>query len=592
MGIDLGTTNSVVAVVGDDGRPHILEHKGERIIPSVVAVTAGGELLVGEEARNYLLVDPDNAVRSVKRSMGSDRRFTLQGKSYSPQQISALILRKMRTVAEAALGEPVRRAVITVPAYFTDQQRIATKEAGELAGLEVVRIINEPTAAALAYSAGRDIGQKVLVYDLGGGTFDVSLVQIDGSMVEVLATAGNNHLGGDDFDQRLVDQVVDNFRRRHQIDLRADSHDQSSRLVLAKLLMTAEEVKKRLSDFPVASFHQPFIITKDGTPYHIEEEIARHRFEEVIGDLIKETLTCVDQVLRDAKCRPRQIDKILLVGGSTRIPYVRKRLTEHLYQEPFGEINPDECVALGAAVQAAIIDERKVDAILVDVTAHSLGIATAAIVAPGRVVDDVYSVIIPRNTVIPTEKAEMYETLHDNQKAVEIPVYQGEEPVASQNELLGEFTLEGLPLRPAGEVKIQVNFAMDVNGILQVTARELTTGKAAEITVRDMRRKMDSYKKAEEEAAISSFWGDEMVEVMEEMDEMAKTKALLERARELLAHVSGEKADEVQSLIAEIDAILKEDEPDLESLGDLEDELLDMLEEIDEDEGEDSQQRK
>ncbi len=571
VGIDLGTTNSVVAVVGADGQPRVLEHNGERIVPSVVAVDEAGKLLVGSEARNYLPVDPDNAVRSVKRAMGTDQRFFLRGQEYSPQQISACILRKLRALAAAALGEPVNKAVITVPAYFTDQQRVATKEAGELAGLDVVRIINEPTAAALAYSVNRDIGQRVLVYDLGGGTFDVSLVQIDGSMVEVLATAGHNRLGGDDFDQRLVDYATDRFARAHAYDLRQDKR------ALARLAMTAEQAKKRLSDHPFARWHEPFIATVNGAPLHIDEELARERFEELIDDLLAETIACVDRVMADADCRPRNIDKVLLVGGSTRIPAVKRLLADHLSQQPSGEIHPDECVALGAAVQGAIIAGADIDAILVDVTAHSLGIAAAAF-AGDRLIVDRFSPVIPRNTVIPTEKAQVYTTLSDNQDTVEVKVYQGEHSTASDNEILGEFLLEGLPERSAGDVQVVVTFGMDVNGILQVSAEERSTGKSANITVRDMRARMSAYDQAVEEAAVSALWESEGSESAAGATSET-TQALLRRASQVAEERPKDKAGEIRALVAEIEALLAGADPDLAELEDLEEELLDMLEE-------------
>jgi molecular chaperone DnaK len=581
IGIDLGTTNSAAAVVTEAGRPVMLSANGFTLVPSVVALDENGKLLVGRPARNYLPVDPNNAVRSVKRAMGTDQLFSLEGKDYTPQQISALILRQVKAVAEEALGQAVTQAVITVPAYFSDEQRTATREAGELAGLEVVRIINEPTAAALAYSTGRDIGQRVLVYDLGGGTFDVSLVQIDGSMVEVLATAGNNRLGGDDFDNRILDYIADRFKREHGVDLREDLRART------RLTLAAEEAKIRLSDHPFARIRQEFVATVEDTPRHLDEELSRERFVELIDDLLEDTMTCVGQVLRDARCRPREIDQVLLVGGSTRIPAVRARLARYFGQEPAGDINPDECVALGAAVQAAIVAGADVDSVLVDVTAHSLGIAVAEILG-GRLYPNRYSVVIPRNTVIPAEKAEVYYTVHNNQQTVEIKVYQGEAPIASENQELGQFLLEGLPPRPAGEVEVVVSFNLSVDGILQVRAEERSGGKSADITVRDMRNRMSEQTKAEQEATVASLWetsagaadAEEDVEGTSEMAIAPATQALLLKAREVAAQRSDEERDKILSLVEQIEELLQDgEEPDADELGQLEDELIDLLEE-------------
>jgi molecular chaperone DnaK len=570
VGIDFGTTNSVIAVVGADGRPRVLEHEGERIIPSVVAIDEQGRLLVGRQARNYLPLDPDNAVHSVKRFIGTDQRFTLRGKEYSPQQIAALIMRTLRDLAESALGEPVKQAVITVPAYFTDQQRIATKEAGELAGLDVVRIINEPTAAALAYGIDQNTGQRALVYDLGGGTFDVSLVQIEEGFVEVLATAGNNRLGGNDFDQRIVDYVSDRFSRDEGFNIRQDPR------ALARLSASAEQAKIRLSDHPYARLREDFLATLDGKPLHLDQELSRTRFEELIADLLTDTIVSVNQVLRDADCRAKDIDKVLLVGGSTRIPAVRHILEAELQQEPSGDVHPDECVALGAAVQAAIVDGLDVDAVLVDVTAHSLGIAVAVDLGT-RLISDRYSVIIPRNSVIPTEKAEVYTTTYDNQRAVDIRVFQGEHHTASSNERLGEFRLEGVPPRPAGGVEIIVTFSMDVDGILQVTAEERSTGSSANITVRDMRARMSAYEKMADEAAVTELWDPDA-------SGTAATQALLHQAKSVAEEQQGEIAAEILAIVAEIEALLDEDLPDPETLADLEDELLEILEGAEENE--------
>ncbi len=471
IGIDLGTTNSAVAtIVGR--QPRIIPIQGHRIMPSVVGLSGQGRLLVGYPARNQWVLAPERTVRSIKRKMGSDEKVRLGDQMYTPQEISALILREIKKAAEAYLGRPVERAVITVPAYFTEPQRQATIEAGELAGLRVERILNEPTAAALAYGLGRDVEdeyRRILVYDLGGGTFDISLIELDSGVIDVMATAGDNYLGGDDFDRRLAERLAEEFREEHGIDLEA------SPSAWARLLDAAERAKIELSDRPLTTVMLEYLVEDaDGNPLHLEREVSRYEFQELIRDLLERTLELTRKALADAQLEPEDIDEVILVGGSTRIPAVRAMLTEFMGRDPHGEIDPDLVVALGAAVQAAIIADMDLDTILVDVTPHSLGIRTARIDFTGMVVDeDLYSVIIPRNTVIPVEKAELYTTLYPGQTEVMLEVYQGEHTRATQNTLLGTFSMQGLrPNRADGRTDVLVTFRLDTNGILHVTAAD------------------------------------------------------------------------------------------------------------------------
>jgi len=478
IGIDLGTTYSATAAL-HDGVPQIVPHGDERIMPSVVGLTPQDALLIGTPARNQYVLYPTRTVRSIKRQMGQEVRVTLGDREYSPQEISALILRELKQSAEQQLREPVERAVITVPAYFSDAARQATREAGELAGFTVERIINEPTAAALAYGLDRgDEQHLVAVYDLGGGTFDVSVVELDAGVVEVRASHGNTQLGGDDFDERLVEHLVERFVAEHGIDPRDD------RRALARLTRAAEQAKIALSSQPLAQVREEYLLSSGSRPLHLDIEIAREEFEELIEDLIEGTLQSFDAALADAGITAEQLDNILLVGGSTRIPLVQRMLYEHTGIEPVMAINPDEAVALGAAVQAAIIAGEPIEAILVDVTPHSLGIAVAELEF-GQIIPDRYSVIIPRNTTIPTSRSEIYSALHPDQRAIEVKIYQGEQPIASQNTSLGEFLFEDLrPEAPGQPPRVTVQFDFDVDGILHVSAVDRGSGKQARTSVR------------------------------------------------------------------------------------------------------------
>lgn len=537
IGIDLGTTNSGVSIV-DDGHPQMLPHGEERIIPSIVS-HSDGKWLVGTPARNQYVLDPDNTVVSVKRRMGSDETYTLSGKTFTPTAISAVILRTLKKIAESHLGEPVTEAVITVPAYFSDAQRQATRDAGRIAGLTVRRIINEPTAAALAYGLNQAEDQLVLVYDLGGGTFDVSLVELMGGIVEVRATHGDTQLGGDDFDYRLAAMLADQFAEDEEIDLRQD------RRAWARLLRAAEQAKVELSDHPFAWVKEAYIAERDGTPLHLEYEISRTDFENMIADLLAKTAVSIKRVLSDAQIDEDEIDQILLVGGSSRIPAVWDLLTEMIGIEPLMGINPDEAVALGAGVQAAIIDGKPIDAILVDVTARSLGIEVAEF-RQERIISDRYKVLIHRNTTIPTTKEELFYTLVPEQDTVRINVYQGENPIASHNTLLGEFVIKGLKSTTDKSTEVLVRFDFDVDGIVHVMAENRRTGEREEITVQASLDRMDE----EEMMAAQTLLAETAV-----YPQSNTARALLEQAEALLTHddISDEDKANLEHLLRDIE---------------------------------------
>ncbi len=481
VGIDLGTTNSEVAIV-ENGQPRVLPGAdGDLLLPSCVGFSDTGKLLVGREALRQAAAAPDRTVRSIKRWMGTDHKTALQisadeTRDYLPHEISAIILRALKQRAETALGEEVTQAVITVPAYFTDAQRQATKLAGEVAGLEVLQIINEPTAAALAYDVRSEETERVLVYDLGGGTFDVSVVEITGEVTEVLASHGNNRLGGDDFDRLLQLHLADRFRQTHDVDAPSDAVTQ------ARLLRAAEQIKIDLSVHGFAAVREAFLSSKGKTALHLETEIARSDFEDLIRPLLEETLVSIDRALTDANLKAEDLDRVILVGGSTRIPLVQQMIEMHLGQAPTDGVQPDLCVALGAAIQAGVRTGEAVDAILVDVSPYSLGIA-AVIDTPMGMMPDFFSVIIPRNSVVPVSRSQVYSTAVDNQPAVEIEVFQGENTLARENVPLGSFKVEGLPPQPAGSLKVEIHFDFDVSGILTVTATEKGKGQQGSLVV-------------------------------------------------------------------------------------------------------------
>ncbi len=470
IGIDLGTTNSCVAVM-EGGQPVVIANsEGARTTPSIVGFTKTGERLVGETAKRQAVTNVDGTVISIKRHMGTDYKFENDGKKYSPQEISAMILQKLKKDAESYLGESVTEAVITVPAYFTDSQRQATKDAGKIAGLDVKRIINEPTAAALAYGLDNENEQKIMVYDLGGGTFDVSIIEIGDGVIEVLATSGNNHLGGDDFDEKIISYLVDEFKKAEGMDLRQD------KMAMQRLKEAAEKAKKELSSATTTNINLPYITMNQDGPKHIDLTLTRAKFEELTHDLVLATLEPVRNALKDADLEASELDKVLLVGGSTRIPAVQEEVKKITGKEPFKGINPDECVALGASIQGGKLagDEGAGGILLLDVTPLSLGIETAG---------GVSTVLIPRNTTIPTNKKETFTTYADNQTAVDIRIVQGERPMARDNKELGQFKLDGIAPAPRGIPKIEVTFDIDANGITTVSAKDLGTGKEQNITI-------------------------------------------------------------------------------------------------------------
>jgi molecular chaperone DnaK len=563
VGIDLGTTNSEVALVRD-GQPHVFAEDGDPILPSFVGLSEDGRLLVGQAARNQWVLAPERTVKSIKRKMGQDVKVRLGDQEYRPQEISAMILRALRDRAARQLGVPVAKAVITVPAYFNDAQRQATREAGELAGLEVVRILNEPTAASLTYDPSQRELRRMLVYDLGGGTFDVSIVQAQEGVVEVLASHGDTQLGGDDFDDLLVKHLCDRFQQEHGVDLRANL------VAKARVLRAAEAAKRHLSYHPFTRVEEEFIAEKDGRALHLNLEVSRQEYEQMIRPLLDRTMDCVQRALDDSHLTASAIDKVVLVGGATRTPLVTELLEERLGQPAHQEVNPDLCVAMGAAIQAAIIGGQEVGAVLVDITPHSLGIKCLGELHgfefPYR-----FAPILHRNTPLPATRSEVFRTVYDRQAEVEIDVYQGESDDVRHNHPVGRFLVQGLAPVPAGN-QIVVQLDLNLDGMLKVSARERATGLQKQITIDNA---LARYQREERDAArdrLEQLWADSLEDVGEAEEpegegavlpalvpgpregqrEAVQARALLEKAERLLDKVAPDDRPEIERLMERV----------------------------------------
>lgn len=568
LGIDLGTTNSIVSVIRD-GQVTVLEEDDQKLLPSVVGLDGEGKLLVGFPARNQWTLAPDRTVRSIKRKMGSAEAVSLGDQRYSPQEISAIILRTLKERAQRQLGCDARKAVITVPAFFSEVQREATREAGELAGLDVVRIINEPTAAALTYNAAQEAMERLLVFDLGGGTFDVSIVQVEQGVVEILSSHGDTQLGGDDFDQLLMDHVCDKFQEEHGVDLRQNITSRS------RVLKAAETAKIRLSSEPFARIQEEFIAEAAGVPVHLDMEIMRCDYETLIGPLLEKTLLCVDEALTDAKLAVAEIDRVILVGGASRTPLVHRLLQDQLGKPIHTEVDPDLCVSMGAAIQGGLIAGQDLGAVLVDITPHTLGVRCIGMVDGVRS-GDCFAPIIERNTPLPASRSDLFYTSHDGQTKVNIEVFQGESRDTQDNDFVGEFTVEGLAEVNEGN-PVLVRFDLDLDGILTVTATEKLTGLAKKLTIDTPMERFRSSNRAAAQTRLEQAFADidtPQAEPSAESDKplpvnpaddlpeeirlaVSNASELLERARSVLPDANEQDRADLQELLGEFEAAIQ-----------------------------------
>lgn len=565
IGIDLGTTNSEVAVVENGRVVVIANEKGETIIPSVVGLSDAGELLIGREAKNQYALYPEKTIMSIKRRMGEDEAISLGESTYSPPEISAMILKKLKSMAEKHLGETVHKAIITVPAFFSDKQRQATRLAGELAELEVVRIINEPTAAAMAYESSTSQAKTILVYDLGGGTFDVSVVSMTENVVEVLASHGNNHLGGDDFDKKITEYLVNHVYETYQFNADKDAR------VMARLRQAAENAKIHLSDNSYCHIQEEYLLMQAGNPVHLSLELTRSDYEEMIAGYIDETFEAIHIALRDANLMTSDIDEILLVGGSTRTPIIQQRLEDEFNLSPRADIHPDLCVAMGAAIQAAMINGEQTAKILVDITPYTFG--TEAIgMLNGEYSQHLFCPIIKKNTPIPVTKSQSFMKMSNEQKMVEIGVYQGEDPDARNNTLIGDFLFENLSTKQDSE-EIVAKFHLDVNGILQVTAVEKKTGESRSITIANALTASPEAQLASSQKRINDLFNDASIENIDSSDVLAK--ALLKKAEALLASAQSEDSADLINLMEAVKDNLETE--NREALQTAMDELSDLM---------------
>jgi len=548
IGIDLGTTNSEVAVVVN-GKVVVIADGEKKILPSVVGIDTNGDILVGETARNQYLLYPERTIRSIKRLMGQDTQVTMADNHYTPQEISAIILKRLKAIAEAYLGQAVSKAVITVPAYFSDAQRQATHEAGQIAGLEVVRMINEPTAAALIYGASESEAKRMLVYDLGGGTFDVSVVNVQAGVVEVLSSHGDNHLGGDDFDQEIINHIQDHIQQLHGIDIAQHSK------AMARMTRAAENAKKALSDEPFTVIEEEYLFELEGSPIHLTLELSRTDYEDMIVDYINATMDATHIALKGAKLTASDIDEIILVGGSTRTPCIRERLFEEFGFEPHSEVDPDLCVAMGAATQAAMINGQQIDTILVDVTPYTYGTSALGYL-DGEYYPFKFIPIIHKNSVLPTRKSEAFLTSQDGQTAVDVTIYQGEDPDALNNIEIGKFLVEDLKNVPAGNI-ITITLDLDLNGMLHVSAREKATGLEKSITINNAISRFETEELSNAKQRIDKLFGSQNAEINQpetDSEAVAAARKLIQKAESLFDTVSTEDKEDMVNLIENMTA--------------------------------------